>query len=507
MAKRTEFLTQNALSGVIRHHPYLQILFKEDWQEYLLLLAEIYDYLEEHTGRVPMEAIRLIALRFYSQSGLINVDQKVQAFFSMAIGELRVLQDSHDQFAQRYIEATKSGKDLLHLFEQLISERNKFSGLGAEILIGVLNDILISRREMTELEAIEHHKERIQAYKDDIARIKKDGLMAAQLLPMAHSNEELFVQAENASSHVLRSMEEVKEAIEAQRKELASAYFSKQESAGHILGTTADFYDALYTSPAYLSYVQAKELLSYLEGFEARFAFRNVDHLLQKIERQGLLDKEVVNRSHLRFFMRHFERADVGIQEKIRSQIHILQQQVLYAISTDIEGLNSSLQDILASFHAKSTKVLDFCDANALRLIIRDDFEYGAVELSKFEVPVEVQSQELKEDSFDSVQERDLFLALLKAEEGTLKEILERLRAFFASHGQFSVRDYVFKDGLAEYYVLSEAEAFAKDIEKIQTEDTEFTDLFIGSKYGEFVLKRSPNFILKLKTEIEHGKV
>jgi hypothetical protein len=507
MAKRTDFMTRDSLTGVMRHHPYLQILLKEDWQDYLLLLSEIYDYLEDFSGRVPMDAARMLAIRFYSQSNLANVEQKVAAFFAMAIGELRVLQDSHDQFAQRYIETTRAGKDLLHLFEQLISQRNRFSGLGAEILLGVLNDILISRREMTVDEAIRHHKERIDAYRDDIVRIKKDGLSAAQLLPMAHSNEELFAQAESASAHVLQSMEEVKEAIERQRKDLASSYFTKQESAGQVLNATADFYDGLYASSSYLSYVQAKELLSHLEAFQARFALRNVDHLLNRIDREGLVDKESIKRSNLRYFMRHFERADVSIQEKIKAQIRILQQQVLYSISTDVQGLSVSLQGILSLLHINSNRALGFVEAEPLEIELRDDFDFGPAELSSFELPVEVAPQELTEHGFDLLQERELFLALVKAEEGTLRDILTRLRAVLAETPEIQMSDYIFASGLAEYYVLSEVSSFANDIEKVEKSGSSRVDLFIGSKYGEFVLKHSMDFILRRKVGPADGKI
>ena len=61
-------------------------------------------------------------------------------------------------------------------------------------------------------------------------------------------------------------------------------YFQTQRSAGETLGAVADFYDGLYTSPQYASYVQAKELLSHLEGYQSRFMVRNVDRLLRSAD-------------------------------------------------------------------------------------------------------------------------------------------------------------------------------------------------------------------------------
>lgn len=97
-------------------------------------------------------------MKFFAERDLMSTEMKVSSFLSMMIGELQVFKDSHDQFGQRYIEATRAGQRLLQLMESLLSERSKFSGSGAEALLGALNDILVSRREMSESEAIDHHQ-------------------------------------------------------------------------------------------------------------------------------------------------------------------------------------------------------------------------------------------------------------------------------------------------------------------------------------------------------------
>ncbi len=504
MSKRASAINDESLGALFRHHPYLLLLQKEDWREYLQLLAQIYDLLEEHGTRVPMDLVRALAMRFYSARREVTfLEQKVANFFAMAIGELEVLQDSHDQLGQRYLEPTRAGKTLLQWIESLLNQRHKFSGTGAETLLGALNDILISRGQMSVEEAVLHHQEKIAALRDDLTRIREEGLASAQLLPLAHSNEALFSQAEEAAIHILQSIEDVKGAIEQQRKELAAGYFQTQRSAGETLGAVADFYDGLYASPQYTSYVQAKELLSHLEGFQARFTLRNVDRLLHSIEGKELVDHDLVKRSNLRGFMHRFGQADSSIQEKIKAQLRILQQQVLYSISTDVRGLRSALHDLLAQMVAHPERSLEFWQDSPLVISMREEFEPGPVELFSFALPLEVAAQSINEEAFDRLQERELFLELVRSEEGTLKDILIRLLDYLDQHGELRARDHVFPRGLAEYYVLGEIGLFHSGIEC--TDDGE-ADLKIESKYGSYVIARAPAFILRRKELIPYGQ-
>ena len=501
MAERSQAITAESLGGLFRHHPYLLLLQKEDWSEYLQLLANIYDVLEEQGARMPIEVVRSLALRFYAFKGLAAPEQKVAHFLSMAIGELQVLKDSHDQFGQRFIETTRAGKSLLQLIENLLSQRSKFSGTNAESMLGSLNDILIGRRQMTLDEAVHHHNEKIDAYKEDLKRLKKDGLNAGQLLPIAHSNEALFGQAEDAALHLLQSIEDVKDAIETQRKELAGGYFNSQRSAGETLGAVADFYECLYASPGYSSYVQAKELLSYLDGFERRFAVRNIDKLLNTIEARELLPRDLLKKSNLRPFGHQFTVADTSIQEKIKAQIRILQQQVLYAISTDVEGLRSSLHHLLANLVGMPARALDFTTESPLPLNIRPEMPLGGVELFGFNIPAEVTAEELQEESFDLDLERELFLQLIRAEEGTLREILEQLERYMDKNENLHATAYDFPRGLAEYYVLSEIDLFSERFGKSLA--GEIADLRVTSKHGQFILRQVPAFTLYRRREAQ----
>lgn len=64
MPKRIEVFTGERLDCLLPHHPYLLLLQKEDWREYLQLIAEIYDILEDDNTRLPFEAIRAVTIKF-----------------------------------------------------------------------------------------------------------------------------------------------------------------------------------------------------------------------------------------------------------------------------------------------------------------------------------------------------------------------------------------------------------------------------------------------------------
>src|SRR6185437_7401174 len=108
---------------------------------------------------------------------------------------------------------------------------------------------------------------------------------------------------------------------------------------------------------------------------------------------------------------------------------HLLQQQVLYAISTDVEGLRSSLRGLLSALVENKDRALSWLGEDQLQLTLREEFGGGPIALYDFELPVTIEPENIRREAFDENQERELLLALLKAEEGTLKDILERLYA------------------------------------------------------------------------------
>ena len=486
MAKRSEIFNVEAIEGLFAHHPYLLIFQKEDWKDYLFLIGRLYDFLEEEAARVPFEVLRSLVLRHYAQRGLANTEQKIHHFFHLAIGELQVLRDSHDQFGQRFIETTRAGKELLQMTENLLERRTRYSGTGAETLLGALNDILASRKQMTEEVAIAHHKDKIKAYQDDIRRIRSSGLAHAELLPIPHSNEALFSQADEAAIHILSAIEDVKSAIERQRQDLAQAYFVGARSAGASLSALTEFYERLYSSTEYLSYKQAKSLLSHLEGYSSRFGLRDIDRILSKIRDKELIPRDGLARSSLPGFMSAFQNADHGIQEKIKAQIRLLQQQVHYALNTDVAGLQTSIHGVLALMLEHGKEVEAFFSQNPQSIDIPSDFDMGLIELAEFNLQHEAESVELVSEAIEAEEMRTLFLALVQAEETTLREILGNFRAWFQKAQQPDLALYQFRHGLAEYYVLSEIELFDPSLAKTEVGTM---DLEISTKQGTFVLR------------------
>lgn len=496
MIKRAELFTDELLQNIYVHHPYLLLFQKEDWREYLCVIGHIYDLIEEENIKVPFEVVRTLVIKFYAPKQLANLEQKMHQFFTMAIAELQVLKDSHDQFGGRYIETTRSGKQLLQLVEALLAQRTKFSGTGAETLLGALNEIIASRKSHTTEEAIAHHTEKIRAYQKDIQRIRKSGVAHAELLPIPHSNEALFNQAEEAAIHILSAVEDVKTAIERQRQELAQSYFNGNRSAGQSLNAIAEFYERLFSSVEYSSYNQAKNLLSYLESLSARFAMKNVDHLLHQIRQRELLPTPAVQRSLLRGFMSQFENSDHSIQEKVKSQLKILQQQVHYAINTDVHGLRSLLHSTLSIMLSEKSKVSAYFAKNPMETLIPCEFEFGSVQIFDFEIPQEWQGIRIQDELLEEEEQRALFLALLQAEEATMQEILNRFRSALEKKGTIDLKNFSFSHGLAEYYVLSEIELFDKEIEKeILTE----IDLTVPTRLGKIVLRGVADYRFKLK--------
>ncbi len=495
MSKRSEFFTEETLTSLFANHPYLGIFQKEDCQEYLHLLASIYDLLESDNARIPFEVLRSFVIKFYAHKKLQFIENKVTSFFVMMIGELMLLQDSHDSFGQRFVEATRAGKELLQHLENLMAQRTKFSGTGAETLLGALNRILISRQSVTEEQALEHHREKIKAYQADIQKIKSLGLAHAELLPIPHSNDALFNQAEEAALHIVASIEDVKAAIEKQRQELSQNYFKNARSAGQNLNAIADFFERLYQSTEYQSYIQAKQLLSHLEGIGARFSVKNIDLLLHQIQARDLIPDHEIKRSHLKGFMGQFEQADHQIQEKIRSQIRLLQQQVHYALFTDVRGAQSQLQSLMTSLIGDRSRALEFFENAPVELNFPADFETGPLELATLEVRRESEGVGIDSHRFAVDEQRALFEALLMAEESTLQDILKNFKLQLAKIDQkknpVSLGGYLFTKGIAEYYVLCEIELFDPQIRKQACGQT---DLLISAKHGDFVIRSAQNY-------------
>ena len=490
MTHRSQTFTPENLGNLYANHPYLLIFQKDDWSDYLIVLSSIYDLLEEEKVKIHYEPLRSLVLQYFSQSNLASADQKVIQFFSMMIGELEALRDSHDHLGQRYIESTKYGKELLIFVEKLLSQRVRYSGTGAETLLGALNNIVLGAVQMSDEQALQHHREKIQAYQKDMQKIKKDGVAAAELLPLPHSNEALFSQAEDAAIHIISSIEDVKSAIEEQRQILAESYFEMKTSAGKSINSITDFYERLYLTAEYTSYNQAKNLLSYLDGFNQRFPQKNIDRLLHEINKKNILPEQHINQSHINGFMQFFRSADQNIQEKIRTQIGLLQQQVLYAITTDVQGLQRTLENIFLELMNHKTIALSFFDEEPIGFNGVMNFDFGGLDLFHFESSPEIRAQFFELNEMNDDEKRALFEILLQAEETTIQQILEHIREVLSSNPSITLQNFPIRYGLSEYYVLSEISLFDK---KLFSSVMGTADIHVPTKHGPLVICNTVN--------------
>lgn len=497
MPKYQEVFTDEKLSSLLGFHPYLFIFQKEDWKEYLLILSMVYDYLDEQSGRVPFETIKFLVQKFYLEHLQEASDEKVyRTINKIFVEELGLLKDSHDQYGQRYLDATRSGKDFLGIMESLLIPKTKFSGTGAETLLGALNSILIERQHMEIDEALAHHRQWIKKYQEDISRMQKQGVEAAELLPLPHTNEALFAQAEQAARHILSSVDDVKDAIEKQRKQLAENYMGSTYSPGKNLTMTTDFFQRLFATQEYRSYEQAKLLFSYLETYTQRYKERNIDRLLYEIVDRDLIPKEEAHKSYLQGFGRQFAEADKMILEKRAEQIRILQMQVNYALSNDLQGGQKILQQVFSKMIENRRVFSDFFVENKLSLEIPESFPLGDVELSSFRRQVDIQMDPIGLNSFNPEEHRSMMDALLRAEEASIEVITNRFVKWLKKNPQGTTLDYEFQYGLSEYYILNEISLF---LENCTSSQVDIQSLVIPTKFGQVILKNVGIFRYQMK--------
>jgi hypothetical protein len=496
MPRRQDSIHASSLSTLFMKHPYLALFQKENWGIYLQLLAEIYDLIEDTGQQIPYEGVRMLALRFFRDREFQSAEVKVGYFITMCIEDLKVLKDFHDPNGQRMIETTRSGKQLLHMVEDLLSQRVKYSGTGAETLLGALNEALTSPRIYDQEAAIAHHREKIKAYRYDLKRIEKHGPGHATLLPVPHSVEALFSQAEDAAGSILAAVEDVKAAIEYERKQLAKGYMESTRSSGQSVNTLAEFYEKLHEETTYRSYMQAKNIFSLLAGHGGqRFAHKDVPRILQQLEREERLSKDVIKRSQLNGFHKQFEMADTAIQEKTRAQLQLLQLQVRYSLATNVRGLQDSLKGLLQGMLKHKNRAVDFLENHGPSVVERD-LIHSSIQPFDFSHPPEI-DEALVEETFEEDETRQLINALLRAEETTIKQIVERFRDQLKQQKVLHLANHRFQYGLVEYYVLSEIELFSEDIEKTETEAF---DLRIDLKKNAVVLRNVPCYQYQMRS-------
>lgn len=500
MSKRLQVITKEALENLFVNHPYIQIFQKKDWAEYLLLIAQVYDLLEEQQSVIPYESFRSLLIQHYSSSQkLESPEQKAHQFVTMSITDLQVLKDRYNHLGQRFIETTRSGKELLKLVENLLQQKVRYTGLTADTMLAALNNLLVQNKTMSEEEALIHHREKIRSYQEDLKRIQKFGVSKAELLPGEYSKEELLQQAEESALHILTAVEDVKMAIERVRRQLAEGYFKEGRSAGQNINLVVNFYQELERTPEYRSYNQAFDLLSYIDGLGGRFRLRDVDEIISEGIRQTVFERSEIEKSHLVGFKNRFYRDHHNIEEKRKLQLQLLQQQVMYAISNESKTVEKDLRESLSLFHRNKNEILSHFKNEGMSLSLPSHFSWGEVFLNAFEVPVDIPKEPLVLNGINQEEAQTLARALMEAEEATIQKTLERLRVHIKQTGAVLLSDYELQWGLTEYYVLLEADTFAQDIVK---EARAHADIQVKTRYGDFVIRGSTNFLLSSKDDV-----
>lgn len=494
MGKRSETINKELLDSLLLNHPYLLLFQKDDWKEYLELLALIYDYLEDSNAPVPFDVLKAILFRHYSNK-IQSVDMKISNFFTMMIVELQVLKDSHDQWGKRFIETTPYGKDLLKLIESLLGQRTRFSGTNAETMLGALNSLLFNPQDMSQEEAIKHHKEKIKAYEVDLLKIQKNGPRAAELLPLMHSSEALFDQAEEASIHVLAATEDVKVAVERERRTLAERYIKQEKSAGENIRLLADFYLELHQTEEYKSYIQAKELFSQL-NFKSRFKHNDITRLLYILKEKNVIENDVLRKSHLPTFSQLFEAADASIKEKIRIQIEILRQQVHNALMTDSHQTQSALNSIFKLLYRNKEEVISCFEEIDLNLQVPWVPDFGDIELNSFHLPMEFEGMKLVEEKLSMEDLLSLGKDLSLVEENTIHDILAKFKMALIDKKSILISDYEGLTGFAEFYVLTEADILDFSLQK---ELKGYCQITLKFSKKDFIIHEVPNFLYTFK--------
>lgn len=494
MGKRSETINKELLDSLLLNHPYLLLFQKDDWKEYLELLALIYDYLEDSNAPVPFDVLKALLFRHYSNK-IQSVDTKIASFFTMMIVELQVLKDSHDQWGKRFIETTPYGKDLLKLIESLLGQRTRFSGTNAETMLGALNSLLFTPQDISQEEAVKHHKEKIKAYEIDLIKIQKNGPRAAELLPLMHSTEALFDQAEEASVHVLAATEDVKVAVERERRTLAERYIKQEKSAGENIRLLADFYLELHQTEEYKSYIQAKELFSQL-NFQSRFKHNDVNRLLNILKEKNVIEYDVLRKSHLPTFPQLFEAADASIKEKIRIQIEILRQQVHNALMTDSHQTQSALNSIFKILYQNKEEVVGCLEEIDLNLQVPWVPDFGEIELNSFHLPMEFEGMKLVEEKLSMEDLLSLGKDLSMIEENTIHDILAKFKLALKEKKSILISDYEGLTGFAEFYVLTEADILDSTLQKELRGHCHIT---LSFSKKDFIIHEVPNFLYTFK--------
>lgn len=490
---RAEVFSSANIAGLMESNPFLKLFAKQDWHEYLELIAKAYDLLDEQSGRIEAQSLDSLIDAFYFSETPAYIVQKKHNFITMAVAELGVLKDTHDLAGNRYFEPTRHGNQLLKTCETLILNRKQFTGSGADTLIGSLNSMLDNANELTLDEAIIHHQEAIKKYLDDIQLIQEKGVRTSKMLAPGFSKEELFTRADEAASHILAASEDIKNSVSNVRKALVTNYHRDGFSAGHAIAYVADFYSALRETPEYASYTQAKDILSYIEGLGGRYRYKDINQLLHLLSIKGHLPQESLTRSSLPSFPRRFQSIVRNIEEKVEEQIQLLRTQVYYVMTGNSRHLQEELAELMGVTLKAGPQAQELFEAQPYQIPDGLDLTIGALAAHSFEIDQRIPTQAIELNSLSIEERRALAEALRKAEEATVRKVIDRLKAELSRKGKILLSEYPIQMGIVEYYVLANVAYFHPSIASV---DAGSTALAFKTHNTNVVIENATNKLL-----------
>lgn len=488
MGRRTDILTSQNIKHITVNNPFMLLFQKQDWDEYLELTAQIYDVLENQGSDIEWSQVESLIENFYASKPPAYVIHKKGQFMSMAIAELGILKDSHDARGNRYIQATKDGKNLLKFCETLTINRKKFTGTGADTLLGALNNLLIDQNSFTKQQAIAHHKEKIKEYKNDIERIKKNGVQAAQHLTLGFSTEELLTQADKAASYILSAGEDIKLSIQNARKTLIQKYSSNNSHVGKSITFIADYYDTLRQTPEYMSFIKAKNILSHIQEISGKYPQKDIPQILYRLTEKNIIKHDELKNTCLLDFSKQFQNIVHSIEEKVQEQINLLRIQVHYAITGDSKRIRTELNQCLSTLTRDPQKSLKFLSDNPFRTTLGLKTVIGTIKPHDLVIESKEVTEKIKLNTLNQDEMTIIYELLKKADEVTIAKVIQLLKNKLSRHGSVVLSRYEWSYGILEYYVLSCIDYFTADIDSCELG---LTDLCINTKTKNFIIQQA----------------
>ncbi len=487
MSRLAEIFSPANTAGLLPNNPWLALFQKNDWPEYLQLIALLYDAVETDGPRVEYDLARIIIEHFYEDRDPDSRVQKASQFYRMAVDELEILREIYSNTGERLVIATRNGKNLLRICEELIRSRRRFSGTGADVMLGALNELLLYRHPIPLQDAIAHHQQRIAEYEQDMDRMRRGGVQASEFLGDGSSPEELFVQAEEAARQILLAGEDIKDAIETARRDLAQSYRNPEFSAGQAIQHVADFHVKLRSSPEYASFRRASDLLSFIDGLGGRFREKDVSHIFFLLGSRGTVPKDLLHSSDLRRFSDRFAGLEREIAAKISEQLNILRVQVHYVLENTGGRAQADLSEWMALMSNAGTAALDFLGRERLEYNVGLDVDIGPVQPNPLEVEFDVTAYRPERNELNEDEWRRMHELLLSTEEATIGRVVERMRDYLSRNGSVRLSEYPIESGIPEIYILSNIESYADDI---RSEFLNYADIAFHSKAGaEFIVQ------------------